>query len=78
MPKRPRLSHRQVAQILRAHGFRLDRQDGSHQQWVGEVRGQPRVVTVIAGAKDYAPKTMKSMIRQSGLTEDEWYGTLKK
>ncbi len=69
MPKRPSLSYRQVAQILQARGFKMDRQDGSHQQWVGHVKGEARVVTVIAGAKDYASKTM---IRQSGLTEDEW------
>jgi predicted RNA binding protein YcfA (HicA-like mRNA interferase family) len=74
MPKRPSLTYRQVTRILRDRGFRLDRQDGSHQQWVGLVRDQPRVVTMIADAKDYAPKTMKSMIRQPVLTEHEWYG----
>ena len=75
MPKRPPLSYRQVVQILRGHGFRMDRQEGSHQQWIGMVKGQPHIVTVIAKAKDYAPKTTKTMIRQSGLSENEWYGS---
>jgi len=74
MPKRASLSYRQVVQLLRKHGFSKDRQEGSHQQWIGTVRGQPHIVTVIVEAKDYAPKTMKSMIRQSGLGENEWYG----
>ena len=73
MPKRPSLSYRHVIKILKRHGFKLDRQDGSHQQWVAHTKGKPRVVTVIAFKKDYAHKTMKAMIQQSGLTEDEWY-----
>ena len=78
MPEYPALSYRHIIRILRRNKFQLDRQDGSHQQWVGYIKGKHRVVTVIAHKKDYAPKTMRAMIEQSGLTKKEWYESLRR
>jgi predicted RNA binding protein YcfA (HicA-like mRNA interferase family) len=71
------LASREVERILQHHGFALKRISGSHQQFVGFVRGRRRKVTVIKNQKRFAPKTLASMIRQSGLTEQEWLQALK-
>lgn len=67
-----KLTSREVERVLRSYGFALDRTAGSHQQFVGFVRARKRSVTVIKNQKRFAPKTLASMIRQSGLTEQEW------
>jgi len=66
------LSSKDIEKILKAHGFILSRQKGSHQQFVGFVHGQKRRVTVIANQKSFASGTLKSMIRQSGLSQEEF------
>lgn len=70
------LDSREVERILRRYGFTLDRAVRSHQQFFGVVREKKRRVTVIKNQKRYAPKTLATMIRQSGLTEQEWLGAL--
>lgn len=70
------LDSREVERILRYHGFTLERTVGSHQQFVGIVRENKRRVTVIKNQKRFALKTMATMIRQSGLTEQEWLDAL--
>lgn len=72
-----KLTSREVERILRAYGFVLDRTSGSHQQFVGLVRDRKHTVTVIKNQKRFAPKTLASMIRQSGLTESEWLEALE-
>lgn len=70
----PRLkcTFRQFIEIILAHGFVLARSgSGSHRQYRGVVGGEVRMVTVAAhdfGA-EIRPDTLKSMIRQSGLSE---------
>ncbi len=71
------LASRDVERILRHHGFVLNRSKGSHQQFVGFIRGMKQRVTVIKNQKRFEPKTLASMIRQSGLTEQEWLEALK-
>ena len=66
------LSSQEIGKILTRNGFILSRQKGSHQQFVGLIHGQRRRVTVIANQKSFAPGTLKSMIRQSGLSEEEF------
>lgn len=75
--KRPSLSSRDVERILGKHGFELKRKRGSHLQYIGFIKGLKRRVTIIVGRKDLHIETVKSMIRQSGLTEEEWYKGLK-
>ena len=66
------LSSRDIERTLVRHGFVLSRRKGSHQQFVGFIHGKKRRVTVIANQKGFAPGTLKSMIRQSGLSSEEF------
>ena len=54
----------------------LDRTKGSHQQFVGFVRGKKRRVTVVTRQDRFPPRILASMIRQSGLSEQEWVDML--
>jgi len=62
-----------VERILWKNGFKLVSQKGSHKQFKGVVDGRKRRVTVLADRKNFHPKTLKSMIRQSGLSEGEFF-----
>jgi predicted RNA binding protein YcfA (HicA-like mRNA interferase family) len=53
-------------------GFTKSRQKGSHIQYVGFIKKTKRRVTLIAKQTHFAPKTMRSMIEQSGLSEKDW------
>ena len=55
---------RDVVRLLRAHGFVLNRQKGSHQQFRGVVRGQRRLVTVVGKSGDDIPKATLASIRR--------------
>lgn len=70
------ISSKDVERILRRRGFILLRQRGSHKQYVGIVRGKKYRVTVITGQREFTPKTLRSMIQQSGLSEEEWLESL--
>jgi predicted RNA binding protein YcfA (HicA-like mRNA interferase family) len=76
MPRYPKLSSKDVERVLVKHGFTLVSQKGSHKQFKGIVDGQKRRVTVLANKKSFNPKTLKSMIRQSGLTEADFFEDL--
>ena len=72
---RPRLRNigaREVERILIKCGFILDRQKGSHQQYLKMLEGRILRVTVVTNRKSYHLTTLKSMISQSGLSEEEW------
>lgn len=59
---------REIIAILRAHGFELDRQDGSHRQYEGVVDGVRRLVTISQrDGEEVAPKLLGYIKRQSGL-----------
>jgi predicted RNA binding protein YcfA (HicA-like mRNA interferase family) len=73
MPRYPKLSSKDVEKILRKNGFEIVSQKGSHKQFKGVVKGRKRRVTVLADRKSFHPKTLKSMIHQSGLTEEEFF-----
>lgn len=63
------MKYRDVVRALLDRGFVLKRQDGSHRQFEGSVSGKRRLVTVAfhSANDDVAPKTLASIIRQSGL-----------
>jgi predicted RNA binding protein YcfA (HicA-like mRNA interferase family) len=70
-----------VEKVLKRAGFNLIRQKGtSHATWEGVIKGTRRVVTVdhLGGKKkeQYGRGLMASMIRQSGLTKQEFYSYL--
>ncbi|MDI6760193.1 MAG: type II toxin-antitoxin system HicA family toxin [Candidatus Brocadiaceae bacterium] len=66
-------SSKDVERVLRRNGFQLVSQKGSHQQFKGIVEGKKRRVTVLANKKDFDIKTFRSMVRQSGLREEEFF-----
>lgn len=73
MPGFRKLSSKDVEKILRMNGFEVVSQRGSHRQLKGVVNGTKRRVTVPADRKNFHPKTLKSIIRQSGLTEEDFF-----
>lgn len=70
------LTPKQVISNIQAEGFSFKRQDGSHCQYEKLAQGgnPRRVVTVDVGKKEFSADLIKSMIRQSGLTRDQFYG----
>lgn len=59
---------RDVLRLLQAHGFTLERQNGSHRQLTGKVGGLRRLVTVSGHeGDDIRPGTLAAIRRQSGL-----------
>jgi len=71
------LNSREVEGLLKKLGFEFHRQKGSHQQFVGNIGGKRRLVTVQANQSHFARKTMKSMILQSGLAEQDWIEVIR-
>ena len=76
----PPLTPDEVQAILRARGFQKKRQDGSHAQWERLADGKhPRsIVTVDIGRPEFREDLIKSMIRQSNLTREEFYSSTKR
>jgi predicted RNA binding protein YcfA (HicA-like mRNA interferase family) len=52
--------------------MKLGRTKGSHEPWVGTWKGKPVVVTVDAAVNEFGPPLMKSMIRQSGMSLEDF------
>ena len=80
MPRRyPPLSPSEVRTILRALGFELAHTTGSHEQWDhADLGGRPRRVTVDVAIGQFSPALVQSMIRQSGVTREEFYGATER
>lgn len=73
MPKLPVLKPREVIKILRKIGFEEERSKGSHIQFFkGEVR-----VTIAIHNKDVRKGTLVNIIRQSGLSIEEFIKLIK-
>lgn len=74
--KLPRLSGRDVIKILSKVGFRVARQKGSHVILVKETdKGKKGVV--VPNHKEVDKGTLLEIIRQSGLTKEEFIGSIK-
>jgi len=69
MPKLPILEPKGIIRILESSGFRFVRQKGSHRIYV---RDNLRV-TVPYHNKNLKPKTLKHIIKQSGLDIQNFY-----
>lgn len=62
-----------VKSFLSEHGFRYSYTKGSHYFYVGAHDNKARQVCVpLHGSKALHPKVMKSIIRQSGISQDKW------
>ena len=76
MPKRPVVTGRAAVRALERVGFLLDRQRGSHMiMWHPESR---RTVTVpVHAGETLGPKTLSTILRQAGLTAEEFRNLLR-
>jgi predicted RNA binding protein YcfA (HicA-like mRNA interferase family) len=72
--KLPLLKPREVEANLKSLGFIHARTDGSHKQYVRAADGvrARTIVTVDVGKAQFSAPLMKSMIRQSLLSQDEF------
>ena len=68
MPLRP-LRARDIIRKLERAGFALNRQRGSHARYV---HPDGRGVTVPMHPGDVPVSVIRSIMRQAGLSEDEW------
>lgn len=75
MPKLPRLSGRELIKILSKIGFKPLRQKGSHIFLAKENKGDKKV-TVIPQHKEIDKGTLLEIIRQCGLTREEFFELL--
>lgn len=75
MSKLPVLSGKEVIAALKRAGFEEKRQTGSHVHLIGlhKQTQQKTLVTVpLHGSKEILPKTLLSILRQAGLTREEF------
>ena len=76
MPKLPALKAKEVVRLLQRAGFYVDQQSGSHARLFHRSRPELRV-TIPIHNKDMPIGTLKSIIRQAGLTTEEFLDLLK-
>lgn len=78
MPKKyPELTLSEVEAILECWQFEKGRGAGSHRQWRKTHKGRKYIVTVDEGYGTFDEDIIASMIRQSGLTRDQFYAGSK-
>lgn len=66
---------KQVAAVARGCGFRFDRQAGSHEVYFRE-SDKRRVVVHVHAGKTLKPKTLAGIIKDMGLTVEEFTALL--
>jgi predicted RNA binding protein YcfA (HicA-like mRNA interferase family) len=74
MPKLPILSGKEVSKILTKIGYEFDHQTGSHI--ILRNINPPHRRLTIPNHKEIAKGTLRSIIRQSGLTPDDFIALL--
>jgi predicted RNA binding protein YcfA (HicA-like mRNA interferase family) len=76
MPRRlHNWSYRNVVSFLKENGFRFHKElVGSHELWMktGSDVEEIKIVEVNFTHGSYPPKTLKTMIRQSGIPQNKW------
>ncbi len=71
MPKLPVLSGIDVVKALKKLGYKLDHQTGSHL--ILRQNKEPFRRITIPNHKEIAKGTLRAIIRQTGLTRDEFF-----
>ena len=65
-------SYKDVTGFLRDHGFEfMENRKGSHEAWINK-ENQAIVDINFHGSKEFPPRTLETMIRQSKLDKKEW------
>ena len=63
-----------IIKRLQKHGFSFVRSKGSHRQYSCNHTSKCHLVTIaVHGAKDVSDRDTRSIIRQSGLSKEEFY-----
>ena len=75
MPKLPVVSGNETISALKRGGFVRDRQSGSHVTLRHHERR--RSATIPAGSADLPPGTLRAILRQAGLTVEEFIRLLR-
>jgi predicted RNA binding protein YcfA (HicA-like mRNA interferase family) len=70
MPKLPTLSGREVVKALKKIGYEVDHQTGSHL--ILRQNKKPYRRLTVPNHKEIAKGTLRAIIRQSGLTREEF------
>jgi predicted RNA binding protein YcfA (HicA-like mRNA interferase family) len=67
--------YKDVAEFLKENNFILNHIRGSHHYYVGSTKGVARQVCVpYHGNISIKPRTLKSIISQSGIDKEDWVG----
>jgi predicted RNA binding protein YcfA (HicA-like mRNA interferase family) len=77
MSNLPVISSRECIRALEKAGFYVERQKGSHIIMVRD-EPPPSLTIVVPNHKELKKGTLRTIIRQSGLTVDEFKNLLKK
>ena len=72
-----RCSSDEAIRALDSLGFSHDRTTGSHATFKKQTPGRTFVVTVVLGCKDLKPGTLSSIVRQSGVSRQDFVEALK-
>lgn len=73
MSKLPRISSRECIRALAKVGFYIDRQRGSH---IILLRDSPYAMTVVPERRELPAGTLRSIIRDAGMTVDDFIDLL--
>lgn len=78
--KYPPLTLSDIKKILAASGFNHKRTTGSHHQYERAAsEGRKRcVVTLDEAVREFSGTLLKSVIAQSGMPRDQFYGSLRR
>lgn len=76
MPKFPILSARDVLKVLRAEGFEIVGRKGSHIR-LKRKDPPPTKIVIVPDYKDIPIGTLRSIIRQSGMSVEEFISKIK-
>lgn len=74
MPKLPVVSGRETIRALERAGFHVDEIEGSHHIMIGP---GGRLSVPVHGSRDLKPGTLRGIIRDAGLTVDEFCRLVK-
>jgi len=78
--RHPPLSPAELISVLHALGFSFKRQTGSHAHYERPADAtRPRsLVTVDMSLSEFWERVMRSMVRQSNFSRDEFYGATRR
>jgi predicted RNA binding protein YcfA (HicA-like mRNA interferase family) len=75
-PRLPALSGKRIIQILTRAGFTVERIAGSHHVLIYPADSSRTVTVPVHGNRDLKPGTLRSILRQTGFTVEEFLDLL--